>query len=99
MRIANRHPTILERRAPWREDYGPEWTSFPIARLRYTASTETWTLYWHDRNLRFHRYDLLAPSPRSKISSPSSTATPPPSSGANTPPTATAFEQTKRLSS
>jgi hypothetical protein len=23
---------------PWREDFGPEWTSFPIARLRYTAA-------------------------------------------------------------
>ena len=79
-----RHLTILERRAPWREDFGPEWTSFPIARLRYTATAKTWTLYWRDRNLRFHRYDLLEPSPRFKISSLRSTATPPPSSGANT---------------
>jgi len=62
--IAARHLTILERRAPWREDFGPEWTSFPIARLRYTATTKTWTLYWRDRNLNFHRYDLLDPSPR-----------------------------------
>jgi hypothetical protein len=22
-----------------------------------------WTLYWRDRNLRFHRYDQLPPSP------------------------------------
>ena len=22
-----------------------------------------WTLYWRDRNLRFHRYDQLEPSP------------------------------------
>jgi hypothetical protein len=49
-------------RAPWREDLGPEWTSFPIARLRYTAAGKSWTLYWRDRNLRFHIYDLLAPS-------------------------------------
>ena len=62
--VAPRHLTILERRAPWREDYGPEWTSFPIARLRYTATTKTWILYWRDRNLKFHRYDLLDPSPR-----------------------------------
>jgi hypothetical protein len=55
--------TILERRAPWREDYGPDWTSFPIARLRYTATTNTWILYWRDRNLKFHRYDLLEPTP------------------------------------
>ena len=57
-----RHLTIVERRAPWREDYGPEWTSFPIARLRWTATTKTWTLYWRDRNLRFHHYDRIDPS-------------------------------------
>jgi len=62
--VAPRHLTIVERRAPWREDFGPEWTSLPIARLRYTASERTWTLFWRDRNLRFHGYDPLAPSPR-----------------------------------
>lgn len=54
--------TIVERRAPWRPEYGPEWTRFPIARLRYTAKIKTWTLYWRDRNLRFHLYDRLAPT-------------------------------------
>ena len=62
--VAPRHLTIVERRAPWREDFGPEWTSFPIARLRYTAADKTWTLYWRDRNLRFHTYEPLAPSHR-----------------------------------
>jgi Protein of unknown function (DUF3024) len=62
--IAPRHLTIVERRAPWREDFGPEWTNLPIARLRYTATDKAWTLYWRDRNLRFHIYDLLAPSNR-----------------------------------
>ena len=60
--VAPRHLTIVERRAPWREDFGPQWTSFPIARLRYTAVDKSWTLYWRDRNLRFHLYVLLAPS-------------------------------------
>ncbi len=60
--VAARHLTIVERRAPWREDFGPEWSSFPIARLRYTATSKVWTLYWCDRNLRFHLYDRLAPS-------------------------------------
>ena len=54
---------FIERRAPWREDFGPEWSSVPIARLRYTAATKSWTLYWRDRNLRFHLYDLVTPSP------------------------------------
>lgn len=60
---APKHLTIIERRAPWREDYGPHWSSFPIARLRYTAATKMWTLYWRDRNLRFHRYDSIEASP------------------------------------
>jgi len=62
--VAPRHLTIVGRRAPWREDVGPEWISFPIARLRYTAADKPWTLYWPDRNLRFHTYRLLAPSHR-----------------------------------
>src|SRR3954454_13889120 len=60
--VAPRHLTIVERRTPWREDFGPEWTSFPIARLRYTATSKLWTLYWRDRHLRFHLYDLIGPS-------------------------------------
>jgi hypothetical protein len=28
-----------------------------------TKTTRSWSLYWRDRNLRFHVYDLLAPSP------------------------------------
>src|ERR1700682_1069692 len=72
--IAPRHLTIVERRAPWREDPGPEWTSFPIARLRYTAAGKSWTLYWRDHNLPFHTYELLVRA-ESKTSSPKSTAT------------------------
>jgi hypothetical protein len=62
--VAARHLTIVERRAPWRADFGPEWTSFPIARLRYAKTTKTWTLYWRDRNLRFQVYDRLPPTPQ-----------------------------------
>src|SRR6476660_1273487 len=62
--VAPRHLTIVERRAPWREDFGPEWTAFPIARLRYTAADKSWTLYSRDRNLRFHLYEPMAPSHR-----------------------------------
>jgi hypothetical protein len=48
-----RHLTIVECRPPWREGTGPEWTRFPIARLRYTQATRTWSSYRRDRNLRF----------------------------------------------
>jgi hypothetical protein len=54
--------TILECRPPWRADYGPEWTRFPIARLRYTKTQRQWSLYWRDRNLRFHIYELVPAS-------------------------------------
>jgi hypothetical protein len=62
--VAPRHLTIVESRPPpRREGTGPEWTRFPIARLRYTQANRTWSLYWRDRNLRFHRYEQLPPSP------------------------------------
>jgi hypothetical protein len=83
--IAARHLTIVERRAPWREDFGPEWTSFPIARLRYTTATKLWTLFWRDRNLNFHAYDLLAPSPSVEDLLAELDRDPPASSGANHP--------------
>lgn len=54
--------TILECRPPWRPDYGPNWTRFPIARLRYTKTRRQWSLYWRDRNLRFHLYELASAS-------------------------------------
>lgn len=60
--IGARNLTILERRAPWRDDVGADWTSLPVARLRYAKTAKTWTLYWRDRNLRFHLYDRLPPS-------------------------------------
>jgi len=50
-------------RPPWRPDFGPEWTRFPVARLRYTKTRGEWSLYWRDRNLKFHEYDLVPPTP------------------------------------
>jgi hypothetical protein len=55
---------IVERRPPWREDYGPEWSRLPIARLRYVASKRLWTLYYHRHTGRWERYPLLGPSRR-----------------------------------
>jgi hypothetical protein len=61
--VADRTVTILECRPPWQPEYGPDWTRFPIARLRYTKSRNRWSLYWRDRNLKFHEYDRAEPSP------------------------------------
>ena len=41
--VTPRHLTIVERRVPWREDLGPDWTSLPEARLHYTAVDQSWT--------------------------------------------------------
>ncbi|HEY2655752.1 MAG TPA: DUF3024 domain-containing protein [Solirubrobacteraceae bacterium] len=54
--------TIVERRAPWRPDFGPEWTTGPVARLRYVHKYRHWTLFWRDRNERWHRYHLVQPT-------------------------------------
>ena len=63
MDVTPRAITILECRPAWREAYGPGWTRQEIARLRYSASTSTWTLYWPDRDSDFHRYEGLMPTP------------------------------------
>jgi hypothetical protein len=60
--VAGRHLTIVECRPPWRAEFGPEWTRFPIARLRYTQGTRLWSLYWRDRNLEFHEYNRVPAS-------------------------------------
>jgi len=60
--VADRHLTIVECRPPWRTDFGPEWTRFPIVQLRYTKATQLWSLYWRDRNLKFHEYDRVPAS-------------------------------------
>lgn len=60
--VGDRQLTIVERRAPWREDFGPDWTRYPVARLRYTKTRRAWTLYWRDHNLNFHIYDQVAPT-------------------------------------
>ena len=59
--ITDRHVTIIETRSPWDGADRP-WTRLPIARLRYTATTGSWTIYWRDRNSKFHLYQDSAPS-------------------------------------
>jgi hypothetical protein len=54
--------TIIERRAPWRDDLGPEWSRLKVARLRYHHGA--WTLHWAARNGRWRPYPDLDPSPR-----------------------------------
>lgn len=62
MDVTDRSITILECRPPWSDEVGPEWTRFPVARLRYTKVRNEWSLYWRDRNERFHLYDWVPPA-------------------------------------
>ena len=64
--IADRHVTIFESRAPWN---GPDghWTRTPVARLRHTSTTGLWSLYWSDRNGRFHAYKDHEPVERVQL--------------------------------
>ncbi len=47
--------TIFEERAPWTKDL-KEWTSLPVAQIRYIENTNQWKLFCPDRNDRWHKY-------------------------------------------
>jgi hypothetical protein len=53
--------TIFEERAPWHKDM-TEWTSMPIAQIRYDGKTGKWSLYCADRNERWHKYPGQSPT-------------------------------------
>jgi hypothetical protein len=57
--------TIVEARAPWREESSPEWTRRRVAQLRHNDTG--WSLYRPDRNSRWHLVDEVptetAPGP------------------------------------
>jgi hypothetical protein len=56
--------TIFECRPLRPDERASEWLRQEVARLQYTSRTRTWSLYWPDRNSKFHRYDRISPSPR-----------------------------------
>jgi hypothetical protein len=56
--------TIVERRAPWSPDFGPEWSTVGVARLRYTATKREWTLQSADSHGRWSRYEYINPVSR-----------------------------------
>ena len=47
---------IAERRPPWREDFGPEWSSIRIAKLTVDPVANSWVLFASDRNDRLLNY-------------------------------------------
>ena len=53
--------TIFEERAPWREEI-TEWTSMPVAQMRYDEKTGKWTLYCAVQKNKWHEYPELEPT-------------------------------------
>ncbi|MCU1363953.1 MAG: hypothetical protein JWM55_1781 [Acidimicrobiaceae bacterium] len=52
--------TIFECRAPWHPTL-IDWSRHPVAQLRYDTGALNWTLYWADRNGRWHLLDFVEP--------------------------------------
>jgi DUF3024 family protein len=58
--------TLAESRPPW-DGIGTEWIDVPFAQLRYSTQSTNWSLYWADRNSKWHPYDEIAPGPLSSM--------------------------------
>ena len=58
--VRGKSVTIFDRRPPWHPDL-TDWSRVPVAQLRYAADTNSWTLYWADRDARWHRYQETEP--------------------------------------
>lgn len=52
--------TLIEHRVHYKDKN--LWTELPVAQFRLNERTRKWTLYWRDRNLRWHRFGYLRPS-------------------------------------
>jgi len=48
--------TLSRRSAPTFPELAAEWTTAPIAQLRFDPGTGCWTLMWPDTGGRWHRY-------------------------------------------
>ena len=60
--IGDRALTIFESHPPWQPERSADWTRAAVARLRYTKTSDEWSLYWPDRNSDFHEYDAVSPT-------------------------------------
>ncbi|TAJ17193.1 MAG: DUF3024 domain-containing protein [Dehalococcoidia bacterium] len=58
--VRGRSVTIFDCRPPWQANL-TEWSRVPVAQLRFDLVEERWTLYWADRNSRWHLYDDIEP--------------------------------------
>ena len=54
--------TIYEERPPFSSSPGAPWVHITVAQFRYDPAAALWTLYWADRNSRWHVYHDIEPS-------------------------------------
>ena len=50
----------MECRAPWTASL-TEWSRRNVAQIRFETVTGNWSLYWRDRNSKWHLFDLVEP--------------------------------------
>ena len=62
VRIDGNAVTLVESRPVFRAEIG--WRDSPVARFRFNRTAGTWSLFWRDRNLRWHRYERVRPAKR-----------------------------------
>lgn len=53
---------LFEKRPAWR--LPGQWVELYVAKFRYYVGRKEWELYCRDRNQRWHRYDLVPPTPK-----------------------------------
>ncbi|MFH1079237.1 MAG: DUF3024 domain-containing protein [Pseudomonadota bacterium] len=59
-KITGNNVTLIETRPYYMNP--SVWTETPIAQFRFNHETKKWTLYWMDRNSRWHLDELVKPS-------------------------------------
>ncbi len=57
-KIRGKSVTLSESRPPW-DGRGTEWIDVPFAQVRYSPETTDWSLYWADRNTKWHPYEQI----------------------------------------
>ena len=62
--VRGRNITIVERRPPWDPSLGSEWTTQPVAQVRFDPSGNTWTLFFARSTGRWVRYQGAPVTPR-----------------------------------
>ncbi len=64
--VRGKSVTIFDCRPPWHPSL-TGWSRVPVAQLRFNPDTQKWTLFWADRNSRWHPYHLLDPGTVSQL--------------------------------